>query len=116
MIWQSVPVMTIFDILILGVVGYAALGFLRDRRRRTRGPEAGSLAILAGLSLVALFYLTDLLVMHAFPAFLPRAEAMAIMREPHLNGSWLVALLGIGIISFGFNAVRRVHKPLIPIP
>ncbi len=31
MIWQSIPLMTVIDILILGVVGYAAVEFLRGR-------------------------------------------------------------------------------------
>ncbi len=114
MIWQSISLMTVIDILILGVVGYAAAVFLRSRGRRPgRGSESGSLAIFGGLSLVAVFYLTDLLVMHAFPRFMPRAEAMAIMRDLHLNGSWLVALLGIGTICFGFTSVNRATTVLV---
>ncbi len=57
--WQSISLMTAIDILVLGVVGYAASAFLRGRRRPTRSSESGFLAILAGFSLVALFYLVD---------------------------------------------------------
>ncbi len=114
MIWQSISLMTVIDILILGVVGYAAAGFLRGRGRRpARSSPFGFFAIFGGLSLVALFYLADLLVMHAVPRFVPGADAMAIMREFHLNGSWLVALLGIGTICFGFTAVNRATTVLI---
>jgi PAS domain S-box-containing protein len=105
--------MTSIDILILSVVGYAAVVFLRGHRRPGRGTESGFVAILGGLLLVALFYLADLLVMHAFPSFMPRAEAMSIMRELHLNGSWLVALLGIGTICFGFASVNRATTALV---
>ncbi len=99
MIWQSTSLMTVIDILILGIVGYAAAGFLRGRGAGpAHSSEIGSFAILGGLLVVALFYLADLLAMHAVPSFMPRAEAIAIMRELHLNGSWLVVLLGIGTI------------------
>ena len=107
MIWKSIFLMTVIDILILGVVGYTAVGFLRNRPQLVRSSEIGFLAILGGLSLVALFYLTDLLVMHVFPSFMPRAEVMATMRELHLNGSWLVALLGTGAICIGFTSINR---------
>ena len=113
MIWQSIFLMTVIDILILGIVGYAAAGFVRDRPRSERRSESGSLAIIGGLALVALFYLSDLLVMHVAPNFLPRAEAMAIMRELHLNGSWLVVLLGIGTICLGFTSVNRATIALV---
>ena len=108
MIWQSIFSMTVVDILILGVVGYTAAVFLKGRGQRPAlSSESGFLAILGGLSLVALFYLADLLVMHAFPRFMPRADAMAIMRELHLNGSWLIALLGIGNHGRGRPACHR---------
>ena len=55
MIWQSIPLMTAIDILILGIVGYAAAEFLRHGRRPARGSEFGFLAIFGGLLLVAPF-------------------------------------------------------------
>jgi PAS domain S-box-containing protein len=114
MIWQSIFLMTVIDILILAIVSYAAAGFLRGRGRRpAHSSEIGSLAILGGLLLVALFYLADLLAMHAVPSFMPRAEAMNIMRELHLNGSWLVVLLGIGTICLGFISVNRATAALV---
>jgi PAS domain S-box-containing protein len=105
--------MTVFDILILGIVGYAAAVFLRDRQARERSSESGFLAILGGLSLVGLFYVADLLVMHAFPRVMPGAEAMNIMRELYLDGSRLVVLLGIGTICLGFTSVNRATTALV---
>jgi len=114
MIWQSIFLMTVVDILILGIVGYSAAVFLMSQRRQAaRSSQRGFFAIFGGLSLVALFYLADLLAMHAVPSFMPRAEAMAIMRELHLNGSWLVALLGIGTLCFGFASVTRATAALV---
>ncbi len=112
MIWQSIFLMTVVDVLILGIVGYSAGVFLVSRgRQAARGSQRGFFAIFGGLSLVALFYLADLLVMHAVPSFMPRAEAMNIMRNLHLNGNWLVTLLGIGSICFGFISLNR-GRPL----
>ena len=113
MIWQSISLMTTIDILILGVVGYAAAVFLKDHRRPGRSSEIGSFAIFGGLLLVGLFYLADLLVMHAVPNFMPMADAMAIMRDLHLNGSWLVVMFGIGTICLGFTSVNRATVSLI---
>ena len=31
MIWQSIPLMTVIDILILGIVGYAAAGHCQTK-------------------------------------------------------------------------------------
>ena len=113
MIWQSIYLMTVIDILILVVVGYTAAVFLKGRRLLAHGSRRGSLVILSGLLLVALFYLADLLVMHAFPRFMSRAEVMAIMRDLHLNHRWLVALFGIGAICFGYALVNRQMVALI---
>ncbi len=114
MVLQSVSLMTAIDILILGVVGYAATDFLKRRGRRAGvGIESGSLAIIAGLLLVALLYLADLVIMHVFPSFMPRAEAMALMIELYLNSNWVIALFGIGSICFGFTTVDRRTVTLI---
>ena len=64
--------MTVIDILILGVVGYVASRFFMGRRRLKRSSENGFIAIIGGLSLIALFYLVDLLVMHGGQIFCSR--------------------------------------------
>jgi hypothetical protein len=88
--------------------------FLVSRRwQAARSSQRSFFAIFGGLSLVALFYLADLLVMHAFPSFMPKAEAMNLMRNLHLNGSWLVTFLAIGSICFGFISLNRGTAALV---
>ncbi len=106
--------MTVIDLLILGVVSYALVVFTRIRKRlttpRTRYGFAG---IVVGLSLVALFYLVDLLTMHVLPLFMPMANAMVFMQGLHLNHQWLIALLGVGSIALGLASVSRGTLALI---
>ncbi len=106
--------MTVADFLILGVVSYALVVFTRIGKRLT-APRTryGFVGIVVGLSLVALFYLVDLLTMHVLPLFMPMANAMALMRDLHLNHQWLVVLLGIGSIALGSAAASRGTFALI---
>ena len=84
--------MTVIDLLILVVVGYALVNFTKTRRRiGTTKSRYGFVAIVAGLSLVALFYAIDLLTMHALPLFMPMAKAMAVMRDLHPFNRSIVA-------------------------
>ena len=106
--------MTVIDLLILGVVSYALVVFTKIRKRlttpRTRYGFAG---IVVGLSLVALFYLVDLLTMHVLSLFMPMAKATVLMQDLHLNHQWLVALLGVGSIALGLAAASRGTFALI---
>ena len=106
--------MTAIDLAILGVVGYASFTFASARRNivtlRTR---TGLATIILGLSLTALFYLADLIAMHALPLYMPTAEAMGIMRDLHLNYRWPVTLLGVGCVAFGLATVGRNMSSLL---
>ncbi len=68
MIWESIPIMTSLDLAFIAI----AVGGLTilSRVRRHLPPEGGRWGILltvGGLSLVGVFYLADLLVMHVAP-------------------------------------------------
>jgi PAS domain S-box-containing protein len=100
--------MTVLDLLIMGVAGCALVYFLKLRKRRPMGlAHRGFSAIVVGLSLIALFYFADLLVMHVLPRFVPTARAMALMTDMHLEFQWFVWLAGVGFIGFGLIAVAR---------
>ena len=108
MIWESVTLMTITDLLIIGSVGYSLYVFVSHRRNCAHSKASiGLIAVVLGLSLIALFYVGDLVTMYVFPLFMPMSQAMAIMQDVHLNFFWIVALFGIGAISFGFAATNR---------
>jgi hypothetical protein len=68
MISDSVPLMTAIDLLIIAVTVY---GIWRCRLvrpgKRFERPRIGLLLINSGLLAVALFYATDLAIMHVLP-------------------------------------------------
>lgn len=108
MIYQSVWIMTLFDVLILGVVGYSLIIFLSGKKQDlTRQTRYGFAAILLGLSLIGLIYLADLATMHILPLFMPEPSAMAMMYLMHLHFNWFAVLLGVGAISIGHAAANH---------
>jgi len=113
-IWNSVFLMTVIDLLIVGVASYGLAFFLRSRRRAAkRHAIPGMGTIIIGLCVIAGFFLADLLIMHALPLFVSRARAMVVMSEMHLNLYWLVSLGGIGLIGFGLVAATRQMFALV---
>ena len=116
MLWESVNLMTITDLLIIGSVGYSLYVFVSHQQNFSLSMASiGLISVVLGLSLIALFYVADLVTMYVFPLFMPKIQAMAVMKDVYLNSFWIVALFGIGAISFGFaatnkNAARVVEK------
>ena len=108
MIWKSVVLMTVVDLLIISAVAYSFRVFLVYRRLLT-GAKArvGLTAIGAGLLLVAVFFAGDLAVMHVLPLFEAKGVGMAVMTDLHLNYYWIVTLIGVGTIAFGFAVITR---------
>jgi PAS domain S-box-containing protein len=102
MIWASIPLMIVLDLVVIGCV-VTTLVFLW--RRRTKVPSRNifyRFGILAlGLSLLALFYLADLATMIVLPLFVAKSAAMAAMENLHLDYGWITSLFGIGIAAIG---------------
>ena len=114
MIWNSVFLMTVIDLAILGVAGGAlAIFFSFGRHLAVSKTRWGFTAITVGLALVGGFHLVDLVTMHVLPMFMPMADAMGIMRSLHLNYRWIVSLLGVGSIATGFAVVSQGVRGLI---
>ena len=76
-------------------------------RRRLRSARIGFVAIVLGLSIIALFYAMDLVTMHVLPRFIGMDAAMSFMEDLHLNWRWSVTVLGIGSIIYGFVITFR---------
>jgi hypothetical protein len=69
MIWNSVPLMTAIDLLIIAVTLYGiwrCRPFIRGRR--PSASRIGVWLVASGLLVVCLFYAADLISMHALPA------------------------------------------------
>lgn len=105
---QSIPLMTVFDLAFLGAAIYAGVTFFRVRPQITTvKARVGFSAIIFGLSLVALFYMADLVIMHVFPFFTPMTQAMEIMSNLHLNHRWWVSLTAICAIAMGCTSAIK---------
>ena len=119
MIWQSVPVMTAIDLLIVLATVHLMHRVVVNRRILAEiGVLASVWVAMSGLILIALLYAVDLATMYVMPTFSGYERAMATMTELHLNWSWVVILVGVlllvsGLSMFGaFNdaAARHDHR------
>jgi PAS domain S-box-containing protein len=99
MIWNSIPIMTAIDLLIIAVAIFGIWRFrLFIRRKRPSASGISSWLIPLGLVIFCLFYFADLVSMYAVPA----SMSGDIMGSLHRNLAWLVVLSGVVTISFGF--------------
>src|SRR6266478_3542642 len=113
MIWDSIPLMTAIDLLIIAVTVYAIWRCrLIGPSKRPSAPQIGLRLIALGLLVVCLFYFADLASMHVLPAVTSMQEATAFMGTLHRNLSWLVVLFAMIAISSGFIELRRTQIEL----
>jgi len=113
MIWTSVTLMTVIDLVIIAVAVIVLWrNFRTSPSRRPSAPKAGLRLIMVGILVVGLFYFVDLLSMYILPAFIPMEEAMGVMGNLHRNFSWLVSLFAIVVISVGYMELKRTQEEL----
>jgi adenylate cyclase len=113
MIWNSVPLMTAIDLLIIAVTIYAIWRCrLIGPSKRPSAPKIGLRWIALGLLVVCLFYFADLVSMLVLPVLTSMQEATTLMGTLHRNLSWLVVLFAMIAISRGFIELRRAQIEL----
>jgi hypothetical protein len=113
MIWNSIPLMTAIDLLIIAVTIYAVWCCLRmGPSKRPSAPQVGLRSIAVGMLLVCVFYSADLVSMYVLPAITSTQEAMTFMGTLHRNLSWLGVLFAMIAISRGFTELRRTQIEL----
>ena len=114
MIWESIYLMTGFDLVIMGTVAFA-IWTLVTQWRTFRGIKfTGGFAVMClGILSIGLLYAFDLGLMFVWPGFVPRAEAMAAMENLHLNYSWGFISADTLLIVTGFAAVNRTTGAVI---
>jgi hypothetical protein len=99
--------MTVIDLVILAATAIVFWRYFGTGTGHSpSAPKAGLRLIMAGILVIGLFYLADLLSMHVLPAFIPMAEATAFMGNLHRNFSWFVALFAIVVISVGLYGTQ----------
>jgi PAS domain S-box-containing protein len=112
MVWNSIFLMTIIDLIIIGSSLYSVLIFKKYHPLLKKLKlEPAVAAILLGLLTVSLFYLADLFTMFVLPSLTSHAYAMAVMQDLHLNLSWAVNLLGVIAIVTGLSQLIRELLP-----
>ncbi len=113
MIWTSVALMTVIDLVIIAVTVIVLWrNFWMGTNHQPSTPKAGLRLIVVGILVVGLFFFADLLSMHVLPVFIPMAEAMGVMGDLHRNFSWMFALFAIVVISVGFTELKRTQEEL----
>jgi class 3 adenylate cyclase len=113
MIWNSIPLMTAIDLLIIAVTIYAMWRCqLIGPSKRPSAPQIGLRLIVLGLLAVCLLYFADLMSMYVFPVIAPAEDAMAFMGTLHRDLSWLVVLFAMIVICSGFIELRRTQIEL----
>ena len=108
MIWESALLTTLLDLafVAIAVAGVARLTIVRRRLRMDNesaglvGIPWGPMTIAIGLGILGLFYLADLVVLHAFGAFMGDQAADELMLQIRLY-SWLVTLTSACMILAG---------------
>lgn len=112
--WNSMAAMTIFDLVIIGMILVALLALHKGRQSvRRLGLILSVDVIYFALLLIGLFYISDLLIMHVLPLITSHAYAMRIMGELHLNWSWVVFLIVVSVITVGFTHLVRSVVPKV---
>jgi len=108
MIWESIVLMTIVDLLII-LVCFASLWILFIHRSHLikSGSMLGLSVIVAGLITIGLLYAADLFTMFVLPLLTTRATALTAMKNLHLNYTWIVVLVGTLAIFTGFALTSR---------
>ena len=103
MIWKSVLLMTLIDALVI-LVTTASIYLLWQHRGKMAKTDNlwGLYLIAAGISVIGLFYLGDLITMFVLPIVTTQRDAMAAMEELHLNHSWIILPTGVLCIFTGF--------------
>jgi PAS domain S-box-containing protein len=99
--------MSFIDLVIVGVTIATAYFLHRHRRILTAYRIGkGSFIVLAGLSLIALFFAVDLVTMWLLPAVIGTSRAARAMETLHLDYSWLVLLLAVVGLCVGFLLIH----------
>jgi PAS domain S-box-containing protein len=108
LIWASIPLMTILDVIVVGIGAFAGWSFLSERlppdhQARTRG----GVPFFLGIGLITAFFAADLFVMHGLPLVAPNIDATAVMNFLHLEFSWFAFIAGLTSIVTGFTLNSR---------
>ncbi len=109
MIFRSLFLMTIIDLIIIVVVLFGLWTLYHHRQPLKQLQTFKSLTLVfLGLILIAAFYFLDLLTMFVAPMFMTKMNAMNLMELLHLNVSWIINLTVVVLIVVGTLHMNRI--------
>ena len=111
-IWESIWLMTAFDLIIIASIAYVFVLFsrYRDTTKKLKLTSAVR-AILLGLVGIGLFYIADMFTMFVLPLFISHDRSMHFMKVLHLNWTWVVSLFAVMATTGG---VAQLLTKIIP--
>lgn len=114
MIWESIVLMTIIDLIIIFLSFFLFWNYYQNRQLlRQLKAQYGIVAILCGFSVMALLYFADILTMHLLPRFMTMEKSMEIMAELHLHYNWILSTMGFILLVIGIVHFNKVLFPKI---
>lgn len=103
MVEQSIALMTIIDIAIIGSFAYSFRIFQKHKKLVIERKMRSSMFLITlGMGSIAVFYLSDLITMFVLPYFMPMQKAMTQMNSLHDNFEWFILPVGLIFIVSGF--------------
>ncbi|MBF0383381.1 MAG: response regulator [Magnetococcales bacterium] len=106
--------MTVIDSVIVISASIALFYFFHKKQLlKDLGAVVPVSFIIAGLLVLSSFYMTDLVVMHVFPIYLPTKQVMGIMKDLHLNLKWFFSLLSVVLVFGGVLYLLQILVPRI---
>ncbi len=114
MIWDSIPLMTVIDVTIVLIVGAMAVYLWRNWSLFSHPRQIRYVAmIVLGMSTIAVFHLVDLIIMVVMPGIVGDQRAMMLMSDWVTNAPWVVSLVAMPLIFFGFIGSFRRQAELV---
>ena len=106
--------MIVIDVTILLIVGTMA-GYLWRNWSMFNHPRQVRYVrlIIVGMFVIAAFHLVDLIIMTVMPKIVGEQAAMMLMTDLAQNAPWLVTLIAVPLIFFGFIGSFRRQTELV---
>ena len=109
--FPPVWLMTLFDLVIVGVVAASIYVMARSWNRISSVSAVYGIGLtVLGLTLLGGVYLYDLITMHVLPPIIGAERAMAQMIWLHVNIAWYVHLASILCIAVGVIEALKSYQ------
>ncbi len=108
MVWNSLVLTSIFDVLFIAVACIAAY-FLATHLRTINvvGAKRDRLFIVTGLAVWVSIYVADLVILLIGPMFFSQREALAAIRFLHQDARWFIDIAAGSLLLFGIISLTR---------